>query len=146
MISDKWFFMILFYLSIHSWRCAGGVLPNVCADTLRYLCKKRVLHLLELGLQACMCRHPQKQEEGVRSFSAGVTGNCELPHMGDGNYPVLIKQQVVITLKQDTFDIQHQWAPLLISLEKPFNFTVVDIVILIRSFLFEWLSLISYFS
>lgn len=83
-------------------------MPNVCADTLRYLCKKRVLDLLELELQACMCRHPQKQEEGVRSVSAGITGNCELPHMGDGNYPVLIQQQVVITLKQDMFDIQHQ--------------------------------------
>lgn len=54
------------------------------ADTLRYLCKKRALDLLELELQACMCRYPQKQE-GIRSFRAGVIGICELPHMGDGN-------------------------------------------------------------
>lgn len=33
----------------------------------------------------CMCKCPQRQEKGVGSPGAEVTGVCELPYMGIGN-------------------------------------------------------------
>lgn len=46
----------------------------------------------------CVYRYPQKQEEDIVSFRAGVTGIYELSHMGDKlNLILIIKQQVFLT-------------------------------------------------
>ena len=32
------------------------------------------------------CRYLQRPEEGIRCLGAGVTGSCELPTVGSGNF------------------------------------------------------------
>lgn len=38
-----------------------------------------------MTLSAHVCGFPQRPEEDIESFGAGVTGECEPPNLGAGN-------------------------------------------------------------